>query len=378
MARDINQRLKSLQARRQGTDRLAKLGQDSALEILAKSFTPESYVKRAPSQSFTRYALGAMQAVDPEYTRISLEEAERVGGQLERRLSTYNISVALRLQGSVPCNIHIRGVSDVDLLVLDDRFFTYDTTGRLAGAGYYRNPVPYTPLSALVQLRSVSERILRDAYPAADVDARGSKAINISGGSLRRPVDVVPSHWYNTLDYQASLDETDRGVMILDKSVPTSILNMPFRHIQRISQRDTECFEGLKKAIRLCKHVKADAVEEGTNISISSFDIASTLWHADRMGLCAGVIDELSILAETTRFLDYLARNLSEAQKLWVPDGTRKIFDSTQKLNGLIQFSLELDDLALQVAREHNQMVGIFAPQNEDVQRTLKGTRIPQ
>ncbi len=123
MSRDIDKRLKSLDSRRRGTDRIGQLSLDSVQQILAKSQISESYAKRAPGLKNTRYALGAMQAVDADYTKVSIEEAKRVGVQLESGLAKLNIAIQLRLQGSVPCDIHIRGVSDVDLLVLDDRYF---------------------------------------------------------------------------------------------------------------------------------------------------------------------------------------------------------------------------------------------------------------
>ena len=78
MARDIDKRLKSLHERRMGTDRIADLTFDSATQVITNSLTQESYAKRAAAQKHTKYALGAMQAVDPDYTRISLEEADRV------------------------------------------------------------------------------------------------------------------------------------------------------------------------------------------------------------------------------------------------------------------------------------------------------------
>lgn len=84
MARDINQRLTRLKARRSGTDRLASVRTEDSLELLTKSFIAEDYQKRANNQSNTRYALGAMKEVGSDYTRISIETAERVGRQLDK------------------------------------------------------------------------------------------------------------------------------------------------------------------------------------------------------------------------------------------------------------------------------------------------------
>lgn len=376
MARDIQKRLKSLDARRRGTDR-GGMALDSAEQVLAKSAALESYQERGAEKEFTKYALGSMQAVDADYTRVGVEEATRVGKQLKAGLEKLGIGVEFRLQGSVPCDVHIRGASDVDLLVLEERYIHYDRTGPKAQRGEYRNPVSYNTLDALRSLREHSERILTDAYYAAKVDTTGAKAIHLSGGSLRRDVDVVPSNWFDTVDYQRTGFEADRGVDILDKHAPARVRNMPFRHIQRITDRDRECGGGLKKAIRLCKNVKADAIDEGTAIRLSSFDIASMLWHADVRALTVGVAYELAILGEATRFLDYLARNHAEAKKLYVPDGSRIVFDTDEKLEALTLLSLELDDLSLKVSREQAPLLGQGQIPLQQINEALRNAYIP-
>lgn len=378
MARDIDKRLKSLRDRRTGTDRIGDLTLDSAKQVIAKSLTQESYAKRAPVQRHTQYALGAMQAVDPDYTRISLEEAERVKEQLKKGLDRKSISTDFRLQGSVACDLHIRGVSDVDLLVLDGRYLHYDANGQKAQQGGYAHPVAYNTLQALVALRTESESILDSAFPAAKINKSGAKAINISGGSLRRPVDVVPSNWFDTVTYQRSGAEVDRGVQILNKDVPERVLNTPFKHIQQINERDRLSLGGLKKAIRLCKNVKADAEGDGTKIALSSYDIASVLWHADITALTVGIANELAILAESTRFLDALARRLSFARTLRVPDDSRCVFDSDAKIEGLRLLSLEMDDLSERVAREQLKTPWIWQnPTNAPILEELRKANVP-
>lgn len=376
MARTIRDRIARLDSRRSGIDRLTAVAQDSQFEVLAKSLVQEGYKNRAKEQPYTEYTLGSMQEVDANYTRISLEEADRIAKQLTGGLNNENIRVDFRIQGSVAANIHIRGVSDVDLLVLDASFFTYDAAGHQSRAGHYNIPISFTPLSALNTLRTRSEAILKNKFPAATVDVSGTKAIKISGGSLRRPVDVVPSHWHNTAAYQESFAERHRGVCILDRKRQQTILNMPFKHIDELNQRDAMTLTGLKKSIRLCKHVKADSDSDLVN-ELPSFDIAATMWHAEIGGLASGYFHELAILAETQRHLDYLARNHEFAKTLSVPDGSRRIFDSAAKLSGLNQLSTEMDDLATQVAKEQNFLLKIYQPTWRDILETLRTASLP-
>ncbi|MBD9563980.1 hypothetical protein [Pseudomonas sp. PDM09] len=378
MARNIENRLSGLRSRRSGTDRLNKASAFDSAQIIANSLSLENYEKRTTGKPYTRYAIGSMQEVDEQYTKISIGEAERVGKQLNTGLTELGFSVNFRLQGSVPCNIHIRGISDVDLLVLDEAFFTYDRTGQTSRLGLYNSPISYTPLSALQLLRNQSELILVKQFPAVDVDTTGGKAITLTGGSLRRPVDVVPSHWHNTEDYQTTNKEVDRAIYILDKNIPTSVFNKPFKHIDKITNKDIMTLGGLKKSIRLCKHIKADAVKEGTNINLPSFDIAATLWHADASALISGFTNELAILVETKRHLTFLHNNRSHAQSLRTPDDTRLIFDSDSKFKGLELLLAEVNDLALEVAKEQNHSLLQGTYSWGTVDETLRNSKLPR
>jgi hypothetical protein len=277
----------------------------------------------------------------------------------------------------VPLNTHIRGVSDVDLLNLDTDFNTHYRMGARALAGFYGTPATRTSVEVLAALRRESERILRGAYPAATVDTSGAKAIHLSGGSLARPVDVVPAHWLDTIAYQSSGQEHDRGVTILNKDVPTTLDNLPFLHIKRVTERDTATLGSLKKAIRLSKNVKSDAEEDGRTIGLGSYEIAAILYHADAAALRAGSFYELQILAETQRYLDWLYHNKSEAQKLIVPDGSRQIFDSADKMSGLLTLSVEMDELMKEVGQEQNVLLRFGTPSLQQSREAVAKLYIP-
>ena len=354
MPRDIDTRLNALEARRKGTDQLTRVAMDAQNEILAKSFISEGHQCREQGKTYTRYALGAMQEVDADYTRISLETAERVGRQLDRALEKAGNPVKFGLQGSVPLNIHIRGVSDVDLLTLDADFFIYAQSGRVSQLGLYITPTTKTLVGVLRLVRRHAERTLQEKYPAADIDTSGSKAIKISGGSLPRPVDVVPAHWHDTIQYQQNYAEQDRAVTILDKKKMQTLDNLPFLHIALVNARDEATMGNLKKAIRLCENVRSDAEYD---IALPNLDIAATMYHADQVALIAGGIYELNILVETRRHLDYLYKNPTYVKALRVPDGSRYIFDTEEKLGALTSLSVELDDLLRQVAKEQSSLL---------------------
>lgn len=348
---DINEQLRRLRNRRVGSDRKDSISPEAYNEIIAKSLYSESWETRGGGKPHTKYAIGAMQEVDKHYTRISVETAKRVEAQLEKRLANFGISAQFRLQGSVPLNVHIRGVSDVDLVTLDTDFLIYATSGKKSQDGGYVSSEK-SSLGVLLNLRNKSEIALRAAFPAATIVA-GDKAINLCGASLARPVDVVPAHWWDTIGYQETFDESARGVYILASKTSETLNNLPFTHIKKISDACDNTFGGMRKAIRLCKNVKADAELDGEEIQLSSYDIAATMYHADIGALRLGSIYELSILSETQRHLDFLTVNEDRAKILWVPDGSRLIFNTPEKLAALRRLSIRLDDLLRKVANEN-------------------------
>jgi len=371
MAADINKRLSQLRARRDGTDRMA-MDASIRAEALAKSLYPststEPWEKRGnANQPHTRYAIGAMQPVSDTYTRISRETAERVANQLRDRLASSGITAEFRLQGSVPLDVHIRRVSDVDLLVIDTSFLTYIPSGAKAQRGGYVSTTK-TSTGVLDLLRALVEIDLEEAFPAADVDKTGAKAVKISGGSLPRSVDVVPAHWFDSAEYQSSGLEVDRGINIYNKKTSQTIENFPFLHIDRISTRCDAIGGGLRKSIRLCKSVKADADRD---INFPSFDIAATMYHANMNALRIGQYFDLAVLAEAQRFLDVLARDHAFAKTLLVPDQSRAIFDTQEKLRGLGLLSVEMDELLSTVYKENAS--GTAPPQSfNDMRNTVQ------
>lgn len=350
MSKNIQKRLQNLAIRRTGFQKDGQFGMDALQEAYTAGPPEEQYQKRAAKEN-SKYALGAMQEVEPKYTAICLSEAERVKLQLRAGFNALGIAVDFKIQGSVAANLHIRGSSDVDMLLLDDRFFTYDADGNLAKGGRYTPYLGKNPLDSLREIRTEALKILRDKYPEVKIDA-GPKAICLSGGSLRREIDVVPSHWHNTIDYQNQLSEYLRGIYILDNDKNNRLFNQPFLHIQRIDERDQVANGSLKKSIRLCKNVKQDANDDGNNIQLSSFDIAACMWHSNLNIWKFSLQRELGILGETARHLMFLNANRQYAATLDVPDGSRKIFDSDGKFTFLDGLTREITDLAIEVAIE--------------------------
>ncbi len=312
---------------------------DSVAE--AKLFN-EAYRGIAQSDS-VKYVIGAMQPIDPEYTKNTYKQAERVRSQLENRLTD---SCEYKYQGSVTNDTHIKAKSDIDLLVIIGKFFS------LENPQVPTSPYKGDPLKDLLNLRKEAEDALESAFPQADVDKTGSKSISIEGGSLTRKVDVVPSNWHNTNKYAETGNDIYRGVKILDKSVPTRLANTPFLHNAWIDHKDANTDGGMRKACRLMKSLKYDS----ENIELSSYDIVSIAFNISDANLRIPKGGELQILAVCLDYCRQLQSNSALRESIEVPDGHRKIFcDGHASLQGLNQLAWELEQLADDVLRENQR-----------------------
>jgi hypothetical protein len=356
MSKNYSQRLSNLKARRQGLDSATSYFTESVQDRARKV---ERYENRSGVESI-RYVLGAMQEVDQAYTQKGRDEALRVGSSLQSGLAAHNIAIELRLQGSVPLNVHTRGASDVDLLALHAGFLTYDRSGALAGTYY---PASGTCADLMSELRQKSEEVLTTRFWGAEVDIAGPKAIKMSGGSLVRTVDVVPAHWFDSVAYQLGGNLHDRGVDIWNKDTWATIRNMPFMHIKRITDKCDATLGGCRKTIRLVKNIKNDAQAEGTRIELSSYEVAGAMWHCDSGLLTRMPHYELGLLDVTQRHLEYLSGNHTVARTLMTPDGSRLIFDTEQKLRALDSLAAEVttvhEDVGKELTSAANHLYGL-------------------
>src|SRR5581483_5510793 len=86
----------------------------------------EAYNRLAGEDSAVQYAIGAMQPIDPDYTRRTIEERDRVEAQLKDGFIKVGLSVSFDYQGSVTNDTHIRAHSDVDLLTAEGKWATIE------------------------------------------------------------------------------------------------------------------------------------------------------------------------------------------------------------------------------------------------------------
>lgn len=348
---DFDNKLKALKDRRQGITERSGLQSLIENQIIFDSIDIEAYENLIESASI-KYTVGAMAPVDKKSTQISIAEGQRVADSLIKSLSNKNIKVTSKLQGSVALDIHIKGYSDVDMLIIKTGIVQVEYP-KINENRYSSSIDKRTMEDIIKEIRLESETILPINFPQANIDCDGNKSITMEGGSLKRKVDIVPASWYDTRKYQSSQDESDRGIKIYHKADHKLIKNFPFKHIQLINHRDVQYHGTLKMVIRLMKNIIADMPDYKRNVAtkLSSYDLASIAYHMDKE-LYLSYDMRLGLVEKTRKHLYNLLNNKSLRDSLYVPDGSRKIFDIEEKVTSLEIIGKEFEDLALAIFKD--------------------------
>ena len=337
MTTQLENRVKRLRLRKSDPER-------SSITFIKEALA-KSVGKFDKSQDAMDYISEAMTAVDQAYTKKTFEESDRVQKQIAEACTANNINVSFRNQGSVTNNTHIRFCSDIDLLVITEHFVTVIAPLQAT------NPYNGNPIQDLLALRKLIETRLKSSYYEANVDISGTKAIRISGGSLKREIDIIPANWCHTKQFAAG-DENHIGVMVLDTSGPNRVKNFPFLHNQEIDSKDNATFGALRKIIRFVKSAKYDADCE---INVSSYDIASLCYHLDTDVLAYRYSDDLLIASAWLDFSEKLLSDSHFRSSLHVPNSTRLLFCSNGlDVNGLKTLNSEVASIINQAKNTRN------------------------
>jgi hypothetical protein len=305
-----------------------------------------------------KYVRYAMKGVEKEYTQKSKLAGERVQNHLKEKLT----DVVFRYQGSIMTNTHIRGASDIDLLVICDKFYTFDRStletvlkteslkvqlyssqvqkieNEINNAGYSGNAI-----DDLKKNRRESEGKLLEKYDICDICH--PKAIKITNQNLNRDVDVVIANWYDNLTAVLKDKESNyRGIQVYNKNTDSKgNPDYPFLSISRINERSSVTVGRLKKMIRFLKNLKADSDHE---INLSSFDINAICYdiNVDKY------IDKSFYELVPVLFfkLKSLSENKEHSDRLKSVDGNEDIFkNKPEKLEALRKIMTEMSSILM-------------------------------
>lgn len=281
------------------------------------------------------YVRIAMNAVPPEYTAKSKEAGEMVKRHLDKVLD-YKV---FRYQGSVMTDTHIKGASDIDLLVISNKSYRIDIwsisdilSNSSLRSQYYSSQISKlenennverysgNTLDDLRELRLKSEETLHNIYQ--DCDSSKPKAIRIKNLHLYREVDTVIACWYDNVRSVLNDKGDYRGVKIYNKaSHNVGDASYPFLSIARINKRSSDTNGRLKKMIRFLKNVREDSNYE---IDLNSFEINAICYDIDKSEYLNKSFYELVEVIYVQ--LKSICTNSFHADRIISVDGTEKIF----------------------------------------------------
>lgn len=328
---------------------------------LKKSFSDE--LATVSYSEVLTYIRLAMKGVEPEYTQKSKDAGERVKEHLSKKLS----DVVFRYQGSVMTDTHIKGYSDIDLLTICDKFYTYDAPkvkqileSTEQRARYWQTSITKmekevntssyqgNTLQDLRQLRLDSESILTDVYDICDTTK--PKSIKIKNQSLNREVDIVIANWYDDVSSIINDKGEYRGIQVYNKDTNSKgDPDYPFLSIKRINEKSADTNGRLKRMIRFLKNVKADSNQD---IDLSSFDINAVFYDIEVAKY--QTLSFYELVPVVYNQLKEICTNQTKADSIISVDGREYIFRYNNK---------KLDNLKLLMA----EVEGIFT----DLRKTL-------
>ncbi len=301
------------------------------------------------------YVRLAMNAVPPDYTVKSKEAGEMVKKHLGKEL----VDVIYKYQGSVMTDTHIKGASDIDLLVITNKYYRI-AWGKLNNIlndfalkqKYYQSQIAKLEREATIgnyqgndledlrQLRLDSEKILKDIYQECDLTK--PKAIKIKNLNLNREVDTVIANWYDNVESILNDKGDNRGIQVYNKEKHNrGDVSFPFLSIARINNRSSLTNGRLKKMIRFIKNLKEDS---GHDIDLNSFEINAICYDINVDNYKDKSFYELVSVIYSQ--LKSITTNSTHADKLISVDGTETIFrGKPEKLEQLKLILAEVDSI---------------------------------
>ncbi|WP_284652111.1 hypothetical protein [Flavobacterium terrisoli] len=315
--------------------------------LFSKSFSDELRGITDSGSKLLEYIKRSMQGVEPRYTERTFEAGDKIKEQLRKN----NPGLDYKYQGSVMCNTHIKGHSDIDLVQITNSFYSHESITKFNekySSGYYLtlpqkqnlleviNGTPYQgdTNADLKKIRTDAETVLVSTYK--NVDTSKPKSIEVNPTNPDRVVDVVTASWYVNVNSAMNDDADLKGIQVYDKAKNTRLpVDFPFLKIRLLNEKDKSVNGRLKKMIRFVKTLKADS--EYDLKQLSSFDISSVCYNINALDYYDKSYYELVFVLYSE--LKKIIENETYRNSIMSIDGSEPVFrgkDEKVRLLGLI------------------------------------------
>lgn len=299
-------------------------------EALRESIVSDAF-EESEYADCLKYALEAMQEIDPSYAYKTFHITKRIQEKISRAFEAINLSVDFRYQGAIQTETHVVLYGGVELLVL---------------ARSYDNK-PWMVVHKLA--REVME-VLTGDISFKQVDYSSKLDIKLTTMKPTCEVKILPAVWLENPEYKTSKREIDRGICEYNLLKKTRRRYLPFLNIARINSKDTRCNGGLKKMIRLLCSLQRDSQAK---IDLNNYQISSMLYAIPEKQLKFNPEYSLSLIGVVSAQLNRIISDKNYREKLISPSEKELVFgpNSPQK-EDIQNLKAELDSLVADVQGE--------------------------
>ncbi|MGH3191701.1 MAG: nucleotidyltransferase domain-containing protein [Streptosporangiaceae bacterium] len=194
-------------------------------------------------------------------------------------------------KGSYPNGTNVRVDSDVDIAVVQQRFFFSERDGErseLQAQLGYRSSFRYEG----ADFRHEVEQALRARF-GQDCDCTGKTAITVRESSARVSADVVPSFHFRRCSGTGFFQQCDRG-LTTRRADGRWIANYPTQQLSNGRMKNLMTFGQYKKLVRILKRIENELAEDGVMGKLASYFIECLVYNVPSSEFVAFRLDPLT------------------------------------------------------------------------------------
>ena len=254
-----------------------------------------------------KYALESMVEIDVSYAYKVYNNSRRIHELLNKELTKRDIEVEYRYQGALKTFTNILLYGDVEIIVLK------------------KNPSE-KPHKDISELGAVLMDILSSGdYNFKSVDFSDKTRIRVIAQKPTCEIDILPSIWIETPDYNKTKNEVYRGIVEFDFEHRKVKKYLPFLNIARFNSKDNHTGGVLKCLSRLLMTLKKDAED---TIALRDTEIKSMLYAIPEADLKVSQNQILALLPLMENHLNNLVVDDEFFKTIVSPSRMEKVFAS--------------------------------------------------
>ncbi len=233
---------------------------------------------------------------------------------------------AIRYQGGLRTETHIRLYGEVDMLFLLDQSASSKSVLELG-------------------------KYLRDWASNQDfqhVDYSDGLRIKLVTQKPACRINLIPAAWIDNPQFLQRKNEVYRGVVIYNFKEKTKKKLLPFLNLARISDKDFETNGGYRRVVRLLKSLSNDE-----SVSLNSYELAGLMYHLENDQLIADPTKELSVLPSVLKYMEEILGDKERFEMLVSPSEKELVFGARpDRKEAISKLKSSLEDLITDL-KEH-------------------------